>query len=101
MAPVFGLGNLGRRCLDGTVGLFAVLGFVYVPLGQRTGFEHAKAVLSTPAAAAAIKDVSRAALSLRERAFAYVGGQAPAAPSPEPAPRSRGPEPRPVPPALK
>jgi hypothetical protein len=47
---VFGLGvgNLGRRLVESVVGLFALLGFVYVPLGRHTGFEHAKAVLSTP-----------------------------------------------------
>jgi hypothetical protein len=30
--------------------LFAVLGFMFVPLGHRTAFEHARAVLSTSAA---------------------------------------------------
>ena len=101
MAPVFGLGNLGRRCFESIVGLFAVLGFLYVPLGHHTGFEHAKAVLSTPAATAAIEDVTRAALSLRERAIAYVTGQASAPLPPQPSPRSRRSEPRAVPPKLK
>jgi hypothetical protein len=30
--------------------LFAVLGFMFVPLGKHTAFEHARAVLSTGAA---------------------------------------------------
>lgn len=101
MAPVFGLGNLGRRCFESVVGLFAVLGFLYVPLGHHTGFEHAKAVLGTPAAAAAIEDVTSAALSLRERAIAYVTGRVPEPLPPEPSPRSRRSEPRAVPPKLK
>lgn len=97
---MFGLGNLGRRCFESVVGLFAVLGFLYVPLGRHTGFEHAKAVLSTPAAAAAIEDVTRAAAQLRERAVAYVtGGQAPPPPA-EMAPKRRRSEPRAVPPKL-
>ncbi|MDF3070974.1 MAG: hypothetical protein K0R38_6575 [Polyangiaceae bacterium] len=100
-APVFGLGNLGRRCFESVVGLFAVLGFLYVPLGHHTGFEHAKAVLSTPAATAAIEDVTRAALSIRERAVAYVTGRAAVPPTPEAAPKSRRSEPRAVPPKLK
>ncbi|MEI9942279.1 MAG: hypothetical protein WDO69_34110 [Pseudomonadota bacterium] len=44
------LGVLGRRGVEAAISLFAVLGFCYVPLGGRTGFEHAKAVFSTPAA---------------------------------------------------
>lgn len=107
MAPVFGLGNLGRRCFESVVGLFAVLGFLYVPLGHHTGFEHAKAVLSTPAASAAIADITTTALSLRERALAYVTGRipeptpaAPAAPPISSTPARRS-EPRAVPPKLK
>jgi len=44
------LGVLGRRGVEAGISLFAVLGFCYVPLGGHTGFEHAKAVFSTPAA---------------------------------------------------
>jgi hypothetical protein len=72
---VLGVGNLGRRLLEGAVGLFALLGFLYVPLGQKTGFEHARAVLSTPAATAAIADVTMSALRLRERAIDFVTGR--------------------------
>jgi hypothetical protein len=75
MAPVFGLTHLGRRCIESVVGLFAVLGFIYVPLGRHTGFEHAKAVLSTPAASAAIDDLTQTALRLRTRAFDFLTGR--------------------------
>lgn len=36
------------------IGLFALLGFAYVPLGSRTGLEHSVALLRTPAAREAI-----------------------------------------------
>jgi hypothetical protein len=44
------LSLLGRRALEAGISAFALLGFCYVPLGQRTALEHAKAVFSTPAA---------------------------------------------------
>ncbi|HKY35498.1 MAG TPA: hypothetical protein VJN18_06155 [Polyangiaceae bacterium] len=72
---MLGLGNLGRRLLEGAVGLFALLGFLYVPLGRQTGFEHARAVLSTPAASAAIEDLTTSALRLRQRAIDFVTGR--------------------------
>jgi hypothetical protein len=101
---VFGLGNFGRRCVESVVGLFAVLGFLYVPLGRHTGFEHAKAVLSTPAAAAAVEDLTTTAVALRERALRMVTGGAPAeAPAKvEASPtKAHGSQPRAVPPKLK
>lgn len=107
MAPVFGLTHLGRRCVESVVGLFAILGFIYVPLGRHTGFEHAKAVLSTPAASAAIDDLTRAALDLRGRAFDFISGKVTALPhaeetaTEEPKAHAAARAPRPVPPKLK
>jgi hypothetical protein len=108
MAPVFGLSNLGRRLAESVVGLFAILGFVYVPLGHHTGFEHAKAVFSTPAAASAIEDLTAAAVNLRQRVADFVTARlSPAAvsdadPTPPPSKaHAAGREPRPVPPKLK
>jgi hypothetical protein len=100
---VLGLGNLGRRLLEGAVGLFALLGFLYVPLGQKTGFEHARAILSTPAATAAIEDVTASVLRLRLRAIELVTGRvSPPAPSPgDQSDHARNHEPRAVPPKLK
>lgn len=99
---VFGLGSLGRRLVEGTVGLFALLGFIYVPLGRHTGFEHARAVLATPAAQAAVEDVTASVLSLRQRAVDLITGHVspPAAPADEAA-RAKLEPPRPVPPKLK
>ena len=100
-------GNVGRRLVEGVVGLFALLGFIYVPLGQHTGFEHARAVLSTPAASAAIEDLTTTALRLRGQALGYLTGHAPAPltdaspPVTEPRSRQKADAPRPVPPKLK
>ncbi|HWA73766.1 MAG TPA: hypothetical protein VG937_15580 [Polyangiaceae bacterium] len=41
-------GSFGRRALESVVGLFALLGFAFVPLGSKTGLEHTLAVLATP-----------------------------------------------------
>ena len=111
MAPVFGLSNLGRRLVEGVVSLFAVMGFVYVPVGRHTGFEHAKAVFSTPASTSAIDDLTTTALNLRRIAFDFVtarlsppGGVKDAGPpraGTPPTPGAHGREPRPVPPKLK
>ena len=107
MAPVFGLSHLSRRLVESVVGLFAVLGFVYVPLGRHTGFEHVKAVLSTPAAAAAIDDLCRTGLDLRRRAVDFVT-QRPATPRHPPEtdgdgkpPSGQARDPRPLPPKLR
>jgi len=99
---VLGFGSLGKRLVEGVVGLFAVLGFLYVPLGRHTGFEHAKAVFSTPAAASAFQELSTAMLDLRERAVELVTGHEPRPVTPPPD-RSHGssPQPRPIPPKLK
>ncbi len=105
---VFGLTHLGRRLVESVVGLFAILGFIYVPLGRHTGFEHAKAILGTPAASAAIDDLTRTALSLRERAFDFLTGRLSASAATLPPPgtdsakqRPGTHEPHPVPPKLK
>ena len=103
---MFGLSHLSRRLVESVVGLFALLGFLYVPLGKHTGYEHTRAVLSTPAASAALAELSETALSLRQRAFDFFAGRvsAPARLQPEPEapkPRATGKLPRPVPPKLK
>ena len=61
------LGVLGRRGVEASISLFAVLGFCYVPLGGHTGFEHAKAVLSSPAAKRAGVELLEAAIRVRAK----------------------------------
>ena len=76
--------------------MFALLGFCYVPIGGHTGFEHAKAVLSTPAAKRAGAELLEALLRVRAKltgeaqAFAHGGPDAtlPALPTPK---RTSGP----------
>ena len=104
MAPVFGLSHLSRRLVESVVGLFAILGFVYVPLGRHTGFEHAKAIFSTPAASAAFEELSASALGLRQRALDLLSGRLttpPPAPEAAAQPARAQSQPRPVPPKLK
>jgi len=61
------VGSLGRRAVEAVVALFALLGFFFVPLGRHTGFDHAKAVFSTPAAGQAFREISQAVIGLRTR----------------------------------
>jgi len=53
--------------VEAGISLFAVLGFCYVPLGGHTGLEHAKAVLSTPAAKRAGTEVLDALVRVRAK----------------------------------
>lgn len=41
---------MGRRAVESVVALFAILGFCFVPLGSKTGFEHTLALLNTASA---------------------------------------------------
>jgi hypothetical protein len=48
--------RLGRRAVFSAVTFFALLGFVSVPLGEKTGWAHLQAIAATPAASEAIED---------------------------------------------
>jgi len=48
--------RLGRRAVFSAVTFFALLGFVSVPLGEKTGWAHVQAIAATPAASQAIAD---------------------------------------------
>ena len=81
------LGVLGRRGVEAGISLFAVLGFCYVPLGGHTGFEHAKAVFSTPAARRAGAELLGALVRVRSKLTGEIQ-------------ESSGRDPDPTPPAL-
>lgn len=49
------------------VGLFALLGFAYVPLGSRTGLEHTIALLRTAPARDALDGLVNAATRAKEK----------------------------------
>jgi hypothetical protein len=77
---VFGVA--GRRAAEILVGLFALLGFVCVPLGQKTGFEHLLAIASTPAVLEAAGDMLQAAQRVRTRLLGALATEAVTAPAP-------------------
>jgi len=91
---------LGRRALDFAVGFFALLGFVFVPLGERTAFDHAKAIFTTGAAVEAGRELVEAGDRLRRRALGGRSDPGPELPRPEnsatPAPSGPRPEPPPM-----
>ncbi|MBI3202025.1 MAG: hypothetical protein HYZ29_10815 [Myxococcales bacterium] len=61
--------RVGRRVLEIGVGLFALLGFAYVPLGKKTGLEHVLAIVATGPAKEAGAELLEAGLKLRARVF--------------------------------
>jgi hypothetical protein len=67
------LGNVGRRAVESVIGLFALLGFAYVPLGSKTGLEHSLALMRTAPAqealAGLIGAVARARAKLVDALF--------------------------------
>ena len=83
-------GIAGRRAAEILVGLFALLGFVCVPLGKKTGLQHLLAIGSTPAVTEAALELWNAAQHARERVTQ--GLAQPAAPVPV-APPSGSPRP--------
>jgi hypothetical protein len=91
MAPMWSV--LGRRALGLLVGFFALLGFVAVPLGKRTGYEHAKAIIATAPMADAAGELIEAVSGLRDRVLPPGGPAGPSAPSPSG-------QPSPVPPPM-
>jgi hypothetical protein len=61
------LKRLAWRLFDlATLG-FATLGFYYVPLGERTGYEHAHAIVTSPEAQQFAVGVVEAARDLRTK----------------------------------
>ncbi len=113
--PARVMSRLGHRAVELVVGGFALLGFVYVPLGERTGLEHVARILRTPAA----MELGRSLLGTADRARARLLGEvtpsalgpggaeplAPLAPTSPPGHSPRRPEraatlPRPEPPVL-
>ena len=63
------LGNFARRVIELAVLFFAAYAFVFVPLGNKTGLDHCRAILHTRAAREASRDVGKAADRLRDRLF--------------------------------
>jgi hypothetical protein len=82
---VFGIA--GRRIAEATIALFALLGFAFVPLGQKTALEHTLAIFSTPAAQNAFRELGGTLLRLRDRVLGAIAQpSAPVAPRDQPKP---------------
>jgi hypothetical protein len=64
--------RLGRRAIGLVTGLFALLGFIAVPIGERTGYEHVKAVLGTPEGREAVAAIARAYEATRDRCMGWI-----------------------------
>jgi len=62
--------RIGRRVLEIGVGIFALLGFAFVPLGKKTALEHAKAIFATEPAREARRELWEAGERLRDKVLA-------------------------------
>lgn len=62
--------RIGRRLLELGVGMFALLGFAFVPLGTKTALEHTKAIFTTDPAREAGRELAEAGQKLRDRMLA-------------------------------
>lgn len=63
--------RLGRRAIGMVTSFFALLGFIAVPIGERTGYEHVKSALATPEGQEAVAAMSRAYEATREKFFSW------------------------------
>ncbi|HEY3233490.1 MAG TPA: hypothetical protein VGJ84_02160 [Polyangiaceae bacterium] len=59
--------RLTRGAVELIVALFALLGFLFVPLGKRTAFEHTKAIFTTDAAQRAGRELQEATIKVRNK----------------------------------
>lgn len=66
------IGKLGRRAIDLLVVLFALLGFVFVPLGKHTALEDVVAILSTGPARDAGHELVEATRRLKQRLLGQI-----------------------------
>ncbi len=64
--------RLGRRAIGMVTGFFALLGFIAVPIGEHTGYEHVKAALGTAEGREAIAAVARAYEATRDRCLGWL-----------------------------
>jgi hypothetical protein len=64
--------RLGRRAIGMVTGFFALLGFIAVPIGERTGYEHVKSALGTPEGREAVAAVARAYEATRDRSLSWL-----------------------------
>jgi hypothetical protein len=68
---------LTRRVVGLIVSTFAVLGFLAVPLGDRTGFQHTRAIFTSREAKSFAEQMARAARDARQKVFGTALGSNP------------------------
>jgi hypothetical protein len=66
--------KLPRRALEVCIAFFALYAFVFVPLGERTGFEHLRAILSTPEAERAGEEIKEASSRMLGELLSFHSG---------------------------
>jgi len=66
------LGNFVKRLFNAAILFFGVFAFFTVPLGEKTGAEHAVAIFTTPPAREAGAAIASAAQEIVDRAVAEV-----------------------------
>lgn len=66
--------KLPRRALELCVAFFALYAFIFVPLGEHTGFEHLKAILSTREAERAAAELKTAGSRMLAELLAFHSG---------------------------
>jgi hypothetical protein len=83
------IARYARRGIEALVALFALLGFCFVPLGEKTALQHLGAIARTAPAAELGHEIVGAAQRIRRRLFAEIDR-----PPTEPAPKLIAAEPR-------
>lgn len=63
---------LGRRVIFGAVSFFALMGFVSVPLGDKTGWGHVQSILASPATTHAVTEFRGTAEHTQRRLLAWL-----------------------------
>jgi len=66
--------SIGRRALALLIGYFALLGFMAVPIGDRTGLQHLRVFLSTPEASRAVESLGALCNAARNQLASWLVG---------------------------
>jgi len=74
---------LGRRIVFGVIGFFALLGFISVPLGDKTGWGHLQSILASPATTHAFAEFRRSTAQTRQSLVEWLTSRLHPSSSPE------------------
>jgi hypothetical protein len=67
--------TLPKRALEAAVVFFALYAFLFVPLGEQTGFQHLKAILSTEEAGRAGNELKTAGSRMLSELLRFHNGK--------------------------